>query len=320
MPRRIDSAMGENRPEKEKMRELWVDAVRAVDCDSSGPPLYLTLPGAHGLDIQRLIDAGLVRLERNGAIASEDLWKVVAVESNNQAFLSLKERLSGLRVLNQDIRGILASTGPLTWPQGEHERWCRAHVVNLDLNSSLRCERVDGGRSVFPTVQLIWKLAQLHLKPPALDWVLCLTLAAKIDWEEEHCHMVHQFLRENFEREERFAGACRALLGGRLFKSLSGSEPLDMNRLSGADQQALLMVFVPKKIVSETHGLGWRVTTTHNLRYGGASRSQRMVSWLIRFTQEPRVAREPRAVYSESLVEALAGAGIIQPDGELQMS
>jgi hypothetical protein len=80
------------------------------------------------------------------------------------------------------------------------------------------------------------------------------------------------------------------------------------------------MVFVPKKIVSETHGLGWRVITHYNLRYGGRSRSQRMVSWLIRFTQEPRVAREPRAVYSESLAETLTGAGLIQPDGEIQMS
>lgn len=312
--------MGENRPEKERMRQLWVDAVGAARGDETGPPLYLTLPGAKGLDIQRLIDAGLVQLAENGALASDDIWKVVAVERNNAAYLELKRQLQGLRVLKQDISEILASTGPLTWPRGERERWCRAHVVNLDLNSSLRCERDPGGVPVFPTVQLVWKLAQLHRKQPALDWVLCLTLAAQIEWTHEDCGMVQQFLRENFEREDQFATCSHALLGDRLFDALMGDALVDMTRLSGEEQQALLMVFVPKKIVAETHVLGWKITTTHNLRYGGHRRSQRMVSWLMQFEREPRVASEPRAVYSESLAVALVRAGAVAPDGSLQLS
>jgi hypothetical protein len=315
--RRIDTAMGEQRPDKETMRQLWVELVAAANAEVEGPPLYLTLPGAEGLDVSRLVDAGLVRLAQNGAIHSEDVWKVVAVESNNDAFLALKRRLPGLRVLNENIRGVLASTGPLTWPRGEQERWCRAHVVNLDLNSSLRCERQEDRGLIFPTMQLIWKLAQLHLKDPALDWVLCLTVAAQIDWSPEDCDFVQRFLRENFSREEQFANDCRVFLGDGLFTALGAQASLDMNALSRADQQAVLMVFVPKKVVAETYTQGWRVTTTRNIRYGGRGGSQRMASWVFRFTREPRVTAEPHAVYSECLAEALARVGTIAADGTL---
>jgi hypothetical protein len=315
--RPIDAAMGEERPDKETMRQLWVDIVAAAEADAEGPPLYLTLPGAQGLDVKRMVDAGLVRLAENGAIRAEDAWKVVAVESNNDAFLALKRRLPGLRVLNENIRGVLASTGPLTWPRGEHERWCRAHVVNLDLNSSLRCERDEQKGLIFPTMQLIWKLARLHLKEPALDWVLCLTVAAQIDWAPDDCEFVQRFLRENFNREKRFASDCRAFLGNDLFGALSAQEPLDMNALALSEQQAILMVFVPKKIVTETYTQGWRITTMHNVRYGGRGGSQRMASWIFRFAREPRVTAEPQAVYSECLADALAGVGTIAPDGTL---
>jgi hypothetical protein len=317
MHRPIDVAMGENRPEKETVRGLWVDAVSEAEDDPDGPPLYLTLPGAHGHDVQRLIDAKLVRLAQNGAVAREDIWKVVAVESNNDAFLALKRRLPGLRVLNENVKGILSSTGPLTWPRGQNEAWCRARVVNLDLSSALGCERDPDDKLVFPTIQLIWKLAQLHLKQPSLDWVLCLTVAAQIDWAPENCRAIQQFLCENFEREENFARASRALLGERLFNLLMAEEAVDMTKLSGKDQQALLMVFVPKKIVTETYQLGWRIGTTHNLRYGGP-RSQRMVSWVMHFAREPRVTAEPKAVYSESLAGTLVSAGAIAADGQLQ--
>jgi hypothetical protein len=309
--------MGEERPDKETMRRLWVELVADVDSDAKGPPLYLTLPGAQGLDVQRLVDAGLVRLAENGAIHAEDAWKIVAVESNNDAFLALKRRLPGLRVLNENIRGVLASTGPLTWPRGDHERWCRARVVNLDLNSSLRCERDEQSGLIFPTMQLIWKLARLHLKEPALDWVLCLTVAARIEWSVDDCEFVQRFLRENFLQEEQFAADCRSFLGGKLFDALIASEPVDMNSLSRGEQQAILMVFVPKKIVSETYTQGWRVTTTRNIRYGGRGGSQRMASWVIRFIREPRVTAEPKAIYSECLADALVGVGTIAPDGTL---
>jgi hypothetical protein len=321
MDRSIDTAMGQHRPEKETMRQLWVEAVSLVTGATARsrahPPLYLTLPGSEGLDIQQLIDRRIVRLAENHAIAPEDEWKVVAVERNSKALLKLKQKLPGLRVLNQDIKGMLASTEPLTWPQGEHEHLCRARVVNLDLDSSLRCEPRPNGRVAFPTVKLIGKFAQLHLKDPALDWMLCLTVAANIHWEPKQCEKVQSFLRENFQREERFALDSRALLGEDLFESLLSKKSLDMTTLSGVDAQALLMVFVPKKIIYDTYAQGWKIVTTRNLRYGGQDKSQRMVSWMMSFTHEPRVDDEPQAVYSENLAQTLARAGSIDPDGVL---
>jgi hypothetical protein len=309
--------MGDNRADKATVRDFWVDVVAAADADETGPPLYLTLPGAWGLDVERLVEAGIVRLAENGAILEEDAWKVVAVESNNDAFLTLKKRLPGLRVLNENIRGILASTGPLTWPRGEHLRWCRAHVVNLDLSSTLRCERDEQQGLIFPTVQLIWKIAHLHLRKPSLDWVLCLTVAAAIDWPKEDCELVQRFLRENFMREDKFANDSQAFLGTDLFDAIVADEALDMNALTREEQQSLLMVFVPKKIVADTYAQGWRITTTRNLRYGGLGGSQRMASWVIEFVREPRVTAEPHAVYSECLAEALVGVATIRPDGTL---
>ena len=74
----------------------------------------------------------------------------MALESNNDAFLSFKGRLPGVRVLNQDLAEILASRQRVTLPNGSHQLWCRAHVVNMDLNESLRCEDdVDVSQTVF---------------------------------------------------------------------------------------------------------------------------------------------------------------------------
>jgi hypothetical protein len=317
MTRRIDTAMAEQRPDKETMRQIWVDAVAKADSPSQDPPLYLTLPGAHGLDVKRLVDAGLVRLAENGAIAADHVWKVVAVESNKAAYTALKSRMPGLRVLNVPISGILASTGPLTWPRGEHERWCRARVINLDLNGALHCERDAQDGLIFPTMQLIAKFAQLHLKTPALDWVLCMTVAATIDWPAEDCEFVQRFLRENFQRESQFAEDSQRLLGASLFDAINTESPVDMNALTRSEQQTLLMVFVPKKIVAETYSQGWRIATTYNVRYGGRGGSQRMASWVIRFELEPRVTAEPQAVYSESVALALSRVCTIGPDGTL---
>jgi hypothetical protein len=319
--RPIDSAMSQHRPEKETMRRLWAEEVGLVNVLNSRHnarlPLYLTLPGAEGLDIKKLIERQIVRLAENKAIAPEDEWKVVAVESNNSARYELKHNLKGLKVVGDHLESLLASRKPTAWPKGEPVQWCRAHVVNLDLNESLRCANEANGRLVFPTVELISKFAQLHNKDPALDWTLCLTVAAEIHWQPEQCKAVQKFLRENFTREPQFASHSHELLGDRLFEALSSDRELDMTTLNGIDKQALLMVFLPKRIITDTYQQGWKIVTARNLRYGGQDKSQRMVSLIMRFTNEPRVSEEHHTIYSESLQQALSHAGSIDPDGAL---
>jgi hypothetical protein len=318
MVRGVDRAMAEDRPEKQTVRELWVRAViEAGSGSDEGAPLYLTLAGARGLDIERLIEEGLVSREENQAIAEQDQWKVVAVESNNSARLELKERFTGLRIVGENLKGMLHSTGPFTWPQGEKARYCRARVVNLDFNSSLSIERDAQGHYVLPTIQIITKIAELHLKAPALDWMLCLTCAAKINWPKAACEQVQAVLRENFKAEERFANDSRTVLGDTLYERLLADETVDMATLSESEQQALLMVFVPKRIVADTYHRGWKITTAQNLRYGG-NRSGRMVTWLMHFTQDHRGQTQPRTLYSESLDLALAKTGSVGSDGQLR--
>jgi hypothetical protein len=319
--RPVDVAMAKDRADKRAIREIWVGVVADANdaAETADLPLYLTLPGAEGRDIIRLVETNILTLAENRAIAQKDLWKVVAVERSNGAALQLRRRFKGLKVVAQDIGGVLRSTGPLRWPEGEHERFCRARVVNLDLNSALRAERAEN-RTVFPTVQLVTKLAQLHLKPPALDWVLCLTVATQIDWPLDVCKTVQQFLRENFLVERKFADDSRAVLGDAVFDLLIGDEAVDFTSLSRAEQQSLLMVFVPKKIVADTYRQGWRIETTRNLRYGGQGGSARMATWVMEFQREPRVDGEPQAVYSESLSLALEVAGAVAPDGTVRQN
>lgn len=63
MERGVDRAMAAQRPEKQAVRDLWVEEVRRLDTDhdeESDIPLYLTLPGRQAGDLHALIEAGLL--------------------------------------------------------------------------------------------------------------------------------------------------------------------------------------------------------------------------------------------------------------------
>ena len=175
------------------MRRLWADCVGDA-LDSNGEePAYLTLCGAKGLDIEALVRQGhLHRYPTNPAIRQEDLDKVVAVESRSNAVYELKSRFPGLRIVDRDFSSFVHSESMMAWPTGEHKVFCRARVVNLDLNSPLQIEFREG-QLVFP--QLVWveKLARIHAHSPHLDWTLCLTLAAQIEWEVDLEERVSSF-------------------------------------------------------------------------------------------------------------------------------
>jgi len=69
--RPIDLAMQENRPEKQKMRSLWLEKVKDVakNYPDSSIPWYLTLPGSEGHDIKLHIDEGLINVTEVNSIA-----------------------------------------------------------------------------------------------------------------------------------------------------------------------------------------------------------------------------------------------------------
>src|SRR5438128_8562239 len=175
MNRGVDRAMAAERPEKATMRSLWVEEV--CRADSAGAtdrvPLYVTLPGAHGRDIQALVDRGVLALSETGAVGDIADMRVVAIERSANALVELGKRFPGLKILDQSLEALLHSTGSFKWPRGEHHQLFRAQVINLDLDEPLKAPTQEGQLS-FPSLALIRKDATIHADTPCVEWTLCL--------------------------------------------------------------------------------------------------------------------------------------------------
>lgn len=312
--------MAAQRPEKQTVRGLWVNEVRIAD-GSEPPqsvPLYFTLPGAAGADIQALVDAGLIKLTETGAIADAERLRVVAVEHSPMAVVELQRRFPGLKILEQPLHSLLHSTSPVTWPVGEHKTLFRAQVVNLDLDSPLTAE-VESGQLAFPILALVRKLATLHAVPPYVDWTLCLTLHGEVAWDCDCDKLACQFLAANFQNDPDFSDLARVVLGDDFHRAISEDpSSVGVRDRPHADQQRLLMVLVPKRVASDVHREGWGVDTVENLRYGGTRKCAPMVTWILRFGWDVRASTQPEAVYHDALGRALRHRGNIDAEGNLR--
>ncbi|MFL6234512.1 MAG: hypothetical protein ACJ76N_15380, partial [Thermoanaerobaculia bacterium] len=239
------------------MRTLWLEKLRSYKAKypNDRVPLYLTLSGAYGHDIQLLIRHGLIRTTEVGGIVAEDQGLAIAIESNTNAVLELQRRLPGLKILLQPFDSIIRSTRLTVFPQGEHIRLCQARVVNLDLNQSVVFDNIDGELQ-FPPLQWIRKLCILH-EETRLEWCLLLTLHGEAPWDSKETKAVAAFLNENFSREPQFASASAQVLGLELHNRIvSGTVPA-AKRLKIEEQQKFLMVYVPKRIAHIAHYHGW---------------------------------------------------------------
>lgn len=315
--RPVDTAMAEDRPAKESVRALWMDFVQRAqeDWDASDTPLYLTLPGRRGREIELLIERKILSTTPTGAIAEDDLRKVVAVEFDPAAEVELRRRYPGLKVIRQKIEELLRSTSPLTWPQGKDEDSCRAYVVNLDLSSQLAAIEV-AGQLQFPVIQLITKFAELHAKLPVINWTLCLTLNGRISWSDSLASRIYELLLQNFNLEPEFASAARNFLGDELYGAVCSRAAIDWAARSSDQHQRLLMTLVPKKIAQSLHGRGWLVKTPVNLRYGSSGPSP-MTTWILRLEWDPRGSTAPDSVYREGLRSVLDQVGQVEEDGSI---
>jgi hypothetical protein len=309
--------MDEDRPEKKTIRKLWIQRIKESSREETqGPfPLYLTLSGSGGRDIELLSRRGIIGRSEVGGIATRDLEKVVAVESNSQAVLILQKKFPGLKILEYPFHNLVRSTNPVRWPQGQDEKYCSAHIVNLDLNQPLVSEEV-AGQTIFPILQWIGKLAQIHAVSQRRVWHLFLTLHAQISWPAGANNVVKDFLRENFQMQSEFATASQLLMGDELYGKIASSDNLNFSQLCQSDQQKVLMTFVPKKIAKLVVDQGWLVITQRNIRYGGAGHAP-MVTWIMRFIWDTRVSSTPQAVYTECLKSVLAKCGYIEENGHL---
>ena len=310
--------MSEDRAEKRAVRSLWVSAVEsaAMQHPNSEVPWYLTLPGGEGRDIQLLIQKGLISLTEVNSIAESDQNRIVAVEKNSRAIANLQKLYTGLRILQVDIQALVRGLSDYRWPDGRDIEYCRAHVVNLDLNESFRGE-MDNMEVSFPVLTWVHKFCRLHQRPPQMDWTLCLTLHGKLTWNDGVSEWTRQFLLDNLNRESQFAENCKRFLGDVLFSRITDCRVCDFRTLDRADQQKITMVMVPKFIANSVHNHGWHVYTERNLRYVN-ERHAPMVTWMLKFTWSGHATSQPDAVYRSGLKDIFAGAGIVKDSGEIE--
>lgn len=327
--RGVDLAMAGDRPAKQAIRTLWLEQAQYFDSQfpEDDVPLYLTLSGAEARDIRLLAQHNLVKLTEIGGIATESQGRVIAIEANQMAVLELQRQLPGLKILEQNFKNIILGDSLTRFPVSEQEKFCCAKIVNLDFQDPLHATDSKGG-VVFPVLNWIRKISILHAtKKPGLEWCLCLTLNGSLtwrqanetlDWSRPVGRVMHEFLKENFQRSRDFASSCQSLLGDALYGRLCSNELLDLGILTQEEQQKLLMVFVPKKIAQLVHDQNWQVTTTWNLRYGGRQNQAPMVTWIFSFVWDTRAASTPEAVYIDCLNKICASAGYIEDGGRIE--
>jgi len=313
--RPVDIAMHANHLDKQTVRNLWIQEVSEIAnrYPNSPEPWYLTLSGAEGLDIQLLIDRGLISLTEVNSIVEKDQRKIVAIERSNNAVLELQKKFIGLQIKQMDFKNLIRGDGLISFPNGDDREVCRARVVNLDLNSPFN--GLNQNRNiVFPVVEWIKKLCRIHSIEPRMDWTLCLTLQGEIRWPLEVSGWIKKFLNENIQHEQVFSESCKEFLGEDLFNIVNQREHLDFNILNPENQQNILMIIVPKIIASFAYGEGWMVQTEKSLRYGGGDRAP-MVSWIVKFTWDDSAGAAPHALYSLALSQIFSGLGVITTDG-----
>jgi hypothetical protein len=318
MARPVDEAMAADRPEKNTVRQLWMEEIARVDGtpDPGDVPLYLTTPGALGKDISLLVEHGILELEENEAVKEPEKLRFVAIENSLIARIELRKQFPGIKVLEADLRSILKAENMMNFPDKSQRPLFRARVVNLDLESPLEAEVADG-QLQFPLLTLVHKIAVLHTEPP-VDWTLCLTMHGEAIWRGHSAKRACDFLTANFERDATFASQAKATLGQDIFGAICTGKGKALKELGRSDQRLVLMVLVPKRIAFDAHRHGWSVDTIENLHYGEADDQAGMVTWMLRFKWDERATTEADSIYREALPRILARHGHITPRGLLR--
>lgn len=316
-PAPVQAAMTAQRPDKWIVRAKWLERVKyfAERNPDDSVPLYVTLPGAEALDVQMLVDSGIIRLTEIGSVHEEDLGKVVAVESDAWAAIEVRKRFPGLHLVKERIDNLLHGKSLIRYPTGDPERILRGRVINLDLNEILY--PMDDDPATFPVLLMIQKLCELHAVSK-LEWALCLTLHGELKCGAETLRGMLRLLGENAADDQSFADELKGFLGEELFACIATVDPRPIENLSSADQQRFLMVIVPKFLARMLFGSGWVVSVTTNVRYGGSGGRAPMVSWVFEFAWDGASRDAPQATYVAHIRGILSAAANIAEDGTVQ--
>jgi hypothetical protein len=113
----------------------------------------LNVSSTEGVDIALLGEHGIINFTEIGGIAADSAGRVAAVEYNKNAVLLLQKKFPGLKIYERAFQELVRGVGLTRYPEREDEQFCRARVVNLDLNVTLRVN-VEGGRHCFSNFNL----------------------------------------------------------------------------------------------------------------------------------------------------------------------
>lgn len=314
--RPVDDAMAANRPEKNFIRQLWVDEIRKVETQGYHDeyPIYLTLPGASGLEIGLLADKGIIRLTETGAIHDDDSHKVVAIESSKKAQVELLRRYPGLNVLRMSVQNLIRGDGQRQFPDNRDEiTFCKAKVVNLDLNEPIKVdESVDELR--IPVVEWIKKFCILH-KEDGVNWSLCLTLHGEILWNAQVNEQASNLIVDNCHHDEVFKEKLQIHLGDSVVHTMFHGH-IDFTNIDRDTMQKVAMVLIPKLLVRYAFQEGWKVSTIHNYAYEGG-RGAPMVTWVFDFTLDPQATASSLSEYLSGIRTIFQRIGFIDATGEV---
>ena len=299
------------------MRGLWLEEAKAYSerYPEDTDPLFLTLPGPAAHDVRLLIDQGLLQLTESGAVVEDQQFRVVCIERDGMAVAELIRQFPGMKIIEGRVEDVLAWRSRFAWPGRRNRRLFRARVVNLDLDNALVARRANG-LVVFPVIEVIRKLLELHASPQRLQWTLCLTLHGEIPWPGEVAESAQDFMRENLNRDVDFRVRATTALTQEFVDRLLAANTIDFRDLHREEQQRFLMVFVPKKIAQVVQNLGWRLVTKHNVRYGAPPNAP-MAAWVLEFIPAASLAATPDTGYRQALRGIFANFTQIASDGSL---
>ena len=313
--RPVDTAMMHNRPEKKRIRRLWIDRIKETNATgySAEHPLYFTLPGSAGIEIDLLIENKIIRQTENGAIHPNDLHKIVALETSGKGVAELRRRYPGLNVLNMPVKNLVRGNNQSKFPDNSDEiKYCKAKIINLDLNEPLKVEASE--EILFPVIEWIKKFSLLH-KEDKIDWVLCLTLHGELLWDAGVNTLILDFLKDNCDHDDIFREKLGALLGSEITQAIF-ENTVDLTRIETCEMQKIAMVLIPKLLVQHSTAQGWVVNTIHNYSYSGGNGAP-MVTWIIDFRLDAQATSRSVTEYKQGIRNIFSQIGHITQEGEV---
>lgn len=317
--RPVDQAMLKDRPAKLTIRKLWIDKAREFNesFPNKNELLYLSLCGEEGREFKLLAKHGIIELTETGALAPEYLSRVAAIESHPQAVAKLAKCIHGLKIYEASLHDLLRGNKMTRFPKGDEEQAFKARVINLDLNGLLVSKEDE---AEFPFIIWIKKISLIQAtENPKREWALFLTFNGEIVWSKEVCSSIQSFLSENFNAVKEFSEKSELVLGHKLHERILSEKPMDFSGIPPEHQQKILNIFVPKKLSNALSDEGWKIETSHNLRYGGEKDGNApMVTWIFDFKKDERSTSKPGELYHENLISITENIGKINVKGEIE--